>query len=102
MMKQRNEVHICSAHNGHCNTVDCWCEPVRIYWYTNVFNIAVLIVEHDDDAHVHRLVRTSARERDKDIPFAPDNKSGVDAPWITRALDCVKTDTPPDPNERRL
>jgi len=98
----RNEAHICFHDSGHQNSVDCWCEPSRIYWFTNVHGVTILVVEHVDDARIHRLVRTAARERDKDIEYAPNVSWGIDEPWISRALDRVKIDTPPDPNERSL
>jgi hypothetical protein len=88
-MAPHNEVHICFADSGHRDSVDCWCEPARIYWYTNPLNIRMLVVEHADDARIHRLVRIAARERDKDLPFVPANDFGLDQPWITRALDRV-------------
>jgi hypothetical protein len=73
---ERNEVHICSFDNGHVSSVDCWCEPVAIYWYENKHGVRVLVVEHDDD--------DSGRDHEDVIEgreHAPD--------WITLALEAL-------------
>jgi len=99
----RNEVHICHTDVGHNDSVDCWCEPVRIYWYTNKNNILMLVVEHNDDSHIHRLTRTAVRERDKHLTGDGDGNTsvmwGLDAPWITRALDRTEVKGRPDGHE---
>lgn len=99
----RNEVHICHRDSGHHKSTDCWCEPNRIYWHTNMHGITMLVVEHNDTANIHRLAHIACRERDKDIVDAPGIQWGLDAPWITRALEAVLLPEPPaDPNERSI
>jgi len=71
MKMQHNEVHITLCKNGHVLSTDCWCEPTNIYWYTNDHGVLMLVVEHNDETKVHRLVVTSNREVVQD--------------WITRA-----------------
>jgi hypothetical protein len=101
-MERRNEVHICLADSGHRDSTDCWCEPNKMYWYTNAKGILMFVVEHNDDVHIHRIVRVAARERDKNLAPSPDVLWGIDAPWITRALDITYGTGPVEPNERNL
>jgi len=68
----RPEVHLTLANNGHIHSTDCWCEPNRIYWYTNDKNVTMLVVEHNDDQLQNRLVIVNNREAIQD--------------WVTRIL----------------
>jgi hypothetical protein len=86
MPTMRNEAHITSAQNGHCLSVDCWCEPRSIFWVINAHNVPVLVVEHNDDTLEHRLVVTARRERDLSEPYS-NNPSNA---WITRVLADVR------------
>jgi len=84
-----NEIHICNAPNGHDSSVACWCEPVCIYLYKNAHGITVKIVEHDDDGSLTLHRADVIRLRDA----VPD--------WVTRALDAVYWQPPPEGlNER--
>lgn len=48
MKAMRNEVHLTQRPNGHESSTDCWCEPTRMYWYTNRHGITMYVVEHND------------------------------------------------------
>lgn len=100
-MAPRNEVHV-SFPLGHEHSTDCWCEPTVIYWHTNIHGILMLVVVHDDDAHIHRDTRIACRERDKAVVPDDDKPWGLDAPWITRALERVWRADPPEPHERSI
>jgi hypothetical protein len=73
----KREFHICAAFNGHRASVDCFCEPVRIYWLKDLNGIPVIVVEHNDegDVSVHRSTVIIQRDR------VPD--------WVTSLLDTV-------------
>jgi hypothetical protein len=73
---ERNEVHLInttsngdqtllSENHGHNLSTDCWCEPVKVYWYTNKHGITMLVVEHTDDGTPHSAVLYS-RETGRD------------------------------------
>ena len=85
-----NQVHIYKALNGHCDAVDCWCEPSAIYLYRNPYGIVVLIVEHDDNEPM-LLPRSS-------ILYLRDQAQD----WITRHLNGINCDPPSDHNERNI
>ncbi len=76
-----NEVHVYRAANGHCDSSDCWCEPVTIYLYKNAHGLLVKIIEHDDfeSLHLHRSGMILAREVVQD--------------WVTRYLDAIPTNS---------
>lgn len=79
-MAHLNVAHIVNAHNGHFPSVTCWCEPTSIYWITNIYNVKVLVVWHEDLVHPptipHSLV-LDARDDD------PDD-------WITQVLNTIE------------
>lgn len=79
MKIRHNEVHISLCKNGHKTSVDCWCEPTNIYWYTNDYGIKMLVVEHHDETKVHRLDILSLRETEQD--------------WITRVTNLKEKTT---------
>lgn len=87
---RRNEVHLVQCKNGHLMSVDCWCEPNKIYWRQNMFGVQYLVVEHEDDTlRNHEFV---IRERATD----PD--------WVTRLLNgdprlVRKEESPSDPKK---
>ena len=81
-MSEGNEAHLVSAQNGHCMSVDCWCEPVSIRLVRNRHDVLVLVVEHTDDTLEHRIIVTARRERDRHEPYANTPNNG----WITRVL----------------
>lgn len=74
-------VHICEADNGHVRSPDCWCEPNRIYHYTNRLGIPLFVTEHNDETLKHRIVVVSERERD----FHDQTPES----WVTRILEAV-------------
>jgi len=82
----RNEVHITLVPNGHHLSTDCWCEPNRIYWYTNQRGINIFVVEHDDSTLEHRY--TVIEQRDHDLKLPLDGSS--DAPWVSRVLNAQR------------
>ena len=97
----RHEAHI-GHPTEHEDSVDCWCEPSRIYWYTNAKGVTMLVVEHNDDIPVTRTHRIALRERDRNIVNI-GRDWGIDEPWITRKLDAIPQLPPPhDHNERSL
>jgi len=75
-----NEVHVCQFHNGHVNSVDCWCEPTAIYWYCNVRGLMVLVVEHDDDTAAHHYDVLKLRDAEND--------------WVTQLLESLTLPPP--------
>ena len=62
--------------NSHEHAFDCWCEPARIYWVTNIHGIHILIVEHNDYTAKHRHLQL--QEQEAGIPEA--------LAWINHAL----------------
>jgi hypothetical protein len=102
-MEIEGELHVMlNRDSGHIHSVDCWCEPVRIYLAT-VRGLPGLtkIIEHEDYHAAHHIVVLSERERDRAIPYDSGHTRGTDEPWITRALSIEPpTELPPDPNER--
>ena len=74
-MEQRNEVHLTDTDNGHTLDTDCWCEPTKMYWYTNQHNITMFVVEHNDETHAHHAHVLREREAGRD--------------WITVTLDSL-------------
>jgi len=74
-LPQRNEAHLVQCKNGHHLSIDCWCEPNRIYWRRNAFGVLYLIVEHNDDTlRNHTFVLNERKDN-------PD--------WVDRALATV-------------
>lgn len=102
MIMDRNEVHVCHSNTGHINSVDCWCEPQRIYWYTNPHGVKALIVEHEEATDLHRIAHIALRERDKNLICDGSLLWGIDEPWITRILDITYGAGPVEPNERNI
>ena len=74
-MEQRNEVHLTNIDNGHELDTDCWCEPTKMYWYTNQHGIKMFVVEHNDETAAQRSAVLHSREAGRD--------------WITAVLDSL-------------
>jgi hypothetical protein len=81
----RNEVHITIGPVGHRMSTDCWCEPNRIYWHTNIHGVVMLVVEHNDETPAHHNTVLAARDLDLDSVSDGD----ADAPWVSRALNLL-------------
>ncbi len=84
-LPQRNEVHITLPGTGHELSTDCFCEPTRIYWYTNQHGIRMLVVEHVDEHSAHHSTVLAARDLDLDSI----SDESPDSPWVTRALNAL-------------
>jgi hypothetical protein len=84
-MPPRNEVHVCDLPSGHRNSVDCWCEPVKIYWIRNKHNVDVFVVEHNDEVNKHHAVAVAERDFDINAGVSTPVRD-PSAPWISRAL----------------
>ena len=96
----RNEVHICTAPNGHHLSTDCWCEPTHINWMTNKHGIKVLVVEHHDETLMHRIMVLAKRNSGKVLDTLNTIRH-ADAPWVTRLLDEFAPPTPNDEHNER-
>jgi len=94
-MRVEGELHVMLNRNcGHEPSVDCWCEPTRIYFATvRGLPGVTKVVEHEDDRSEHHIVTLNKRERDRDLTYDPDHSMGLDDAWITRTL---SFDEPPN------
>ena len=73
MMKAHNpEQHICDPKAGHEHSINCWCEPSRVYWMKDYLDHEILVVEHNDEAKTPHVEVIKARTH------TPD--------WITMVL----------------
>ena len=70
----KNEAHVSDYPAGHRMTVDCWCEPTKIWWATDN-NKKVLVIEHRDDVPAHHKVILKQRNDNQD--------------WITQTLNTI-------------
>lgn len=70
-------VHLVNHLNGHDMSVQCWCEPAKIYWIKTKLGVEVMVVEHEDYNDKHREVQLA--ERRAGLP--------PEIAWIDRALD---------------
>jgi hypothetical protein len=84
MMRVEGDLHVMlNRHCGHAQSVDCWCEPNRIYLSTVQGLPGITkVIEHNDESNEHHLVTLNKRERDRELDLP--NEPG--APWITRVL----------------
>lgn len=78
MRKARSEAHIVDFPGGHNMSLDCWCEPAKMYWITDDHNQKVFIIEHQDDCPVHHKTILAERDAVQD--------------WITKILNKIKID----------
>lgn len=72
----RNEAHLINFPAGHILSLDCWCEPCKMYWKKNEHGLKVFVVEHTDDAPHHHKAIIKERNKKQD--------------WITQMLDTIE------------